>query len=498
MSPRQVLVAGYGMAAARLADEIRARDPDGTRVTLTIAGAEPVPAYNRLLLTAVLAGRLTAPDTTLHEPGWAREHQAQIHTGVAVTAVDRGRRRAVLADGTEAGYDDLVLATGSHPVLPPVAGLAGPGGGPAAGVTTFRNVSDCERILAAASAGAGMAVVGGGLLGLEAARGLAARDVKVTVVHVAGHLMERQLDGGAGRALAHRLTAMGIDLRLGVAAERWIPGTPGTLQLADGTALEADAVVVTAGVRPQTSLAARAGLRTGTGILVDNRLTTSDPAIRAIGDCAEHPGTTTGIVQPAWEQAAVLADLLTGAGPDSRYHGTPAVTRLKADGIELASMGDPYAEHDELTETLRVEDPGRGLYGKLALRGDRVAGAVMLGLPDAAAAVTQLYDRGAPAPSDRLALLLGRALPAADAGQAGPGADVTALPGHAVVCRCSNVTKSGLAAAWRQGARSVPDLAAATRATSGCGGCSDQVEGIAGWLEDMDQQDQSASGAGSR
>lgn len=512
--PRRVLVAGYGMAAARLAEEIRGRDPDGRRVALAIAGAEPEPAYNRVLLPAVLAGTMSPADAALHDGSWAREHRVEVRCGVAVTAIDPARHRAVLADGSVAGYDDLVLATGSRPVLPPVAGLCRPDGRCAPGVTVFRTLGDCRRILAAAVPGRRAAVIGGGLLGLEAARGLAARGVRVTVLHAAPHLMERQLDEGAGKILAKRLGEMGIDLRLSVRPVTYTggPGAPrggnprpggprgaepvdgaarGILRLADGTPVPCDTVIVAAGVRPDTALAAAAGLRTGSGVLVDDRLTTSDPAIRAIGDCAEHSRAVAGFVQPAWEQAAVLADLLTGAGPDARYCGTPNVTRLRAEGIELASAGDPDTGHDEGTETLRLEDPVHGRYGKLALRGGRVAGAIMLGLPDAAATVIQLVDRAAPVPSDRLALLLGRAR--GDAGgaawTAAGGASggrisqvVAALPDGAVMCRCNTVTKAALVSAWRRGARSVPDLATATRATTGCGTCADEVNGIACWL----------------
>jgi assimilatory nitrate reductase electron transfer subunit len=461
--PRRVVVAGYGMAAARLAEEIRARDPLGHRVSLTIAGAEPCPAYNRVLLSSVLAGRVSPGDLALHPRGWARAHRVLARCGVPVASVRPGRHQVVLSDGSVTGYDDLVLATGSRPVLPPLAGLEQAGGA----VTPFRTLGDCRRIMAAAGPGARVAVLGGGLLGLEAARGLAARGAKVTVAHAAPHLMERQLDRAAARIVAERLRGAGVVLHVGVPAEKWSPACPGerggTLWLADGTELRCDLVVTAAGVRAETGLAQEAGLATDRGILVDGRLATSDPRIYAIGDCAQHPGAVAGLLQPAWDQAAVLAALLTGADPDAAYHGTPNVTRLKADVVELTSLGDACAEDTDGTETLRFDDPARGRYAKLSLRGDRVTGAIMLGLPDAAASVIQLYDRGTPAPSDRLALLLGRALPP-EPGGAG------ALPDTAVVCRCNTVTKGALAAAWRRGARSVPALAAATRATTGCGG----------------------------
>jgi assimilatory nitrate reductase electron transfer subunit len=280
-------------------------------------------------------------------------------------------------------------------------------------------------------------------------------------------------------------------------------------------------VIVAAGAWPETALATATGLRIGSGIVVDDRLTTSDPAIRAIGDCAEHDGVAAGLVQPAWEQATVLAGLLTGAEPGARYRGTPTVTRLRADGIELTSIGDPYIDRDphaspgpqtvrgaqagpdprsgpdaqadpEQAETVRLEDPVLGRYGKLTVRAGRVADAIMLGLPDAAAQVIHLADRGGPVPSDLLSLLLGRARP--PAGRFSPADAAASLPEDAVVCRCNTVTKAALVAAWRRGARSVPDLAAATRAATGCGSCQDDVGGFVSWL--ADEHDDGAGGPG--
>jgi assimilatory nitrate reductase electron transfer subunit len=479
-------VIGYGMAAARLAEGIRRHDPEGQRVALTVLAAEPHAAYNRVLLSSVVGGRLAAEDVRLHVDGWEEAHAVRLTHGAAV-AIDRERRAVRCADGTAIGYGTLVLATGSRPDVPALAGVRRPDGGLAPGVTCFRTLDDCRAIVAAATAGRPVIVLGGGLLGVEAARGLAARGTAVTLVHRPGHLMERQLDRGAARPLARWLRGLGIRVLLGAHAARWAPGQG--LHLADGTVVPGATLVVTAGVRAETGLAAAAGLRTDRGVLVDDWLRTSDPRIHAIGDCAQHPGVRAGLVQSAWDQADVLAGLLTGHGPAGRYRGTSAVTRLKAHGIDLTSVGDPLTdeegagdplvpeEEDDLMETLRFDDPARGRYARLTLRRDRIAGAVMLGLPDAAAAVVQLVDSGTPAPSDRLALLLGRALPGPAAGGAAAG-----LPAGAIVCRCNSVTKGALTAAWKRGARTMPSLAEATRATTGCGGCADAVTGLAAWL----------------
>ncbi|KAA2263795.1 NAD(P)/FAD-dependent oxidoreductase [Solihabitans fulvus] len=477
MTPRRVVVVGYGMAGARLADEVRRRDPDGARVALTVVGAEPHAAYNRVLLSSVLSGSMEVDSVRLHDSGWADRVGVDLRLGVSVAGVDPARRCVALSDESTVDYDVLVLATGSTAWIPPTEGLTDPDGTLAPGVAAFRTLDDCERIIDAARPGAPVAVLGGGLLGLEAARGLAGRGCLVTVVHPMGHLMERQLDRTAGRVLATALGTHGIEFRLGVLATKYLAGDG--LALDDGSHVPADLVVVSAGVRADTGLAAAAGLAVDRGILVDDSLRTSDPRVHAIGDCAQHTGTVAGLVQPAWEQAAVLADLLTGTNPAARYRGTSVITRLKARDIDLAALGDVHVDVDSVdAEVLCFQDPARGHYAKLVLREDRVAGAILLGAPDAAATIAQLYDRGLEVPTDRLALLLGRALPPGVSAAASP-AD---LPAGAVVCRCNTVTKGQLVAAWRGGAQTVAGLASATRATTGCGGCRDAVCGLADWL----------------
>jgi assimilatory nitrate reductase electron transfer subunit len=295
--------------------------------------------------------------------------------------------------------------------------------------------------------------------------------------------MERQLDAGAGEVLGSALARLGVDVRLGVGASAWEPGSG--LRCADGTLIAADGLVVAAGVRPETALARGCGVAVDRGIVVDDRLTTSDPRVHAIGDCAQHPGAPAGLVQPGWEQAAVLAGLLTGADMTGRYTGTRAVTRLKARGVDLATVGDPATLHDGTPgslEVLRFSDPVGGRYAALALRDERVVGGAMLGLPEAAASMIQFYDTGTPAPADRLGLLFGRALP----GAAVPTTDPGHLPSGAVVCRCNTVTKGALVAAWRAGATDVAALRRTTRAGTGCGSCADTVAGICGWLAEAD------------
>lgn len=470
-----VVIVGNGMAGHRLAQALRSRRAD---LAVTVLGAEPVRAYNRVLLSAVLAGASTPESVELADA------RVDVRLGAQVVGIDTRARRVTLADDSELGYDELVLATGSRAAIPPVDGLAGPDGSAAPGVVPFRTLGDCERITELAARGP-MAVVGGGLLGVEAARGLAGLGVDVTVVHPVGHLMERQLDPGGGAALAGVLDVLGVRLRLGVTAASWRPGGGepprgsqlGVLTLSDGSTLDVAGVVVSAGVAPQTWLARRAGLKVGRGVVVDDRMATSVPRVHAIGECAEHRGTCYGLVGPCWEQAEVLADLLTGDNPAARYTGSALVTRLKARDVDLAAMGELGADGAELVQ---VSDTARGRYGALAVRSGRVAGAVLLGLPEATGPVIQLFDSGAPVPGDRFALLLGRAAPSTVTDSPAQ------LPGRAVICRCNGVTKGELVSAWSDGAREPAALATATRATTGCGTCADAVEGLCTWLNEAD------------
>jgi assimilatory nitrate reductase electron transfer subunit len=421
-----------------------------------------------------------------HAPAHSPAALPRLRTGTAALRLDLAARAIRTSDGDEVRYDHLVLATGSRPRVPPVPGIEdrpAAGGSLAPGVTALRTIADAHRLAGLATAArrrhGRIAVLGGGVLGLEAARALAARGTAVTVVHRGGHLMDRQLDAAAGRVLAAALRATGIDVMLNAAVTRWEPGRG--LRVGDDL-LPCSGLLLSTGTVPETELAAAAGLRLtpSATVAVDDALTTSDPQVSAIGDCAGHPGAAEGLVQPGWEQAAVLASRLTGADRHARYRGSAAVTRLKAAGIDLTCAGDPFPDPgDPDYEVLRFEDTGR--YAKLVLQDERVSGAIMLGFPDAAAGIVALYDRGACVPSDRLALLFGRALPGDS-----PAGTPSALPDHAIVCRCNMVTKAQLRDAWYSGAASRPALSAATRAATGCGGCARDVDAFATWLGSTD------------
>ncbi|GAA4473407.1 FAD-dependent oxidoreductase [Rhodococcus olei] len=472
----RIVVVGNGMAGARVAEELRRRDPDQARVDVLVIGGEPHPAYNRILLSNVLAGSITARDTRLKPDGWWDRHGVVVRSGVHVTGIDVAARTVSCDDGSETRYDELILATGSRSFLPPVAGAVHPDGTLADGVAAFRTIGDCERIVAAATPGGRAVVLGAGLLGLEAARGLLMRGMDVTVVHPKGFPMERQLDAGAGAVLVRVLTELGMTMVLG---RRAVARDGDAVVLDDGTRLPADLLVLSAGIRPEVELARAAGLDVDAAIVVDDHLRTSAAHVSAIGECAQHRGEVYGLVQPGWEQADVVAERLAGQDRFARYDGTANVTRLKAHDIDLASMGEVDADlHCPHHEVLTVADPTRGRYAKLVVRDDRVVGAVLLGNPDVVGALTQLFDAQLPVPADRMSLLIGR-------GGCGGGAEIAGpavMPGSAVICRCNSVTKAQLTASWKQGARSVAAMAAATRATTGCGGCGSAVQGICEWL----------------
>jgi assimilatory nitrate reductase electron transfer subunit len=459
----RLVVVGNGMAGSRLVGEVRARDKE---VKITVFGAEAGQPYNRVLLSNVLAGTSSPEQVRLVDPQWYAEHDVTARLGVTVTAIDRETQTVLASDGTLEPYDVLVLATGSEPVVPPIPG--------AERATAFRTLDDCDRIREAAVTARSAVVVGGGLLGIEAARGLAGRGVAVTLLHLAGHLMERQLDEEAGLVLGETLGTLGIDIRTGVTVTAV---RDAGVELATGEVLDGDLVVLACGVRPLVGLARDTGLEVERGVVVDDEMRTDDPAIFAIGECAQHDGTVYGLVAPAWEQAAVLADLITGADKGARYRGSRLVTRLKAKSVELAAMGETHLTEDE-AEIVRFTHRHKGTYRKLVIRDDRLVGAILLGETASVGTLTQLFDRGGPLPMDRAGLLF----PGLPGGGPAIADTPVRMPDSARICQCNNVTKGQIRACWESGARDVEAVAAATRATTGCGGCRDAVEGIVGWL----------------
>lgn len=475
-APR-VVVAGNGMAGFRFVHELVGLTPGAD---ITVAGDEPGGAYNRARLPLLLSGAARADSIELAGEDWYASAGVRLVRGKA-TGIDRIRRVLEMADGTALRYDVLVLATGSAPVLPSADGLSGPDGRLLPGAVAFRTLADCTRIRALAGRARHAVVLGGGVLGLETARGLAAGGPPATLVQRAPRLMERQLDTGAARVLARTAGALGVTVRAGASVTA-VQGTGRVsgVMLAGGEVIRADLLVLCCGTRPRTELARSAGLAAGAGVVVDDQMRSiTDPAIFAIGDCAEHRGRTHGLVASAWAQARTAAQAVAAhPGSETRgtggYTGSAAVIRLKAAGIELAVLGSPRG--GGRAEVIRFTDPARGIYQKLVVRDGRLAGAILLGDTRAAGTLTQLLDRGTPLPRDRSALLAARrdAAPAVDS-------PVT-LPGHATVCQCNGVTKAAICAAWQEGAKDAAQVAARTRASTGCGTCRDAVAGIVAWL----------------
>ncbi|MEW2412428.1 FAD-dependent oxidoreductase [Streptomyces sp. NPDC046866] len=457
MTAGEVLVVGGGAAAHRFAERLHHH---GHRGGITLLAAEPQAPYHRTLLTSVLDGTLPAGALALPElPAGVR-----LHTGTAVTRIDRARRLAHTADGSAHRYDTLVLATGSRAALPPLPGLAGLG--PADGVVALRTLADAGHLRRAAPDARRTVVLGGGLLGVEAAAALRRAGHEVALVHRGPHPLRRHLDAAAGELLARSLTGLGIEVH----ADREAAGyCSGKLTLDDGAVLAADTLLLCTGAVPETDLARRAGLAVRTGVLVDGALRTSDPRVHALGDCAEHPGDAAGHLEPAWEQAESLARQLTGAGGEHR--GSRRVIRLRVPGIDLVRLGGTGASARPGGEVVTFCDPAGGRYARLTLHGQRITDAVLLGMPKAIAAATRLHERDLPVPAGRLEFLLGIAPAAPGAGE---------LPDDAVVCRCNNVTKHAVTEACRSGAADVAAVAAATRATTGCGGCTGAVRALCG------------------
>lgn len=366
--PRLVVVGG-GMAGMHTLETLLELAPD--RYEITLFGAERHGHYNRILLSRLLAGEVARGELFPRVPEWYARHGITLHTGDPVVRVDRARRTVTTRSGREACYDRLLLATGSRPAPLPVPGRE------LAGVVSFRDLDDVEVMLEACRCGGAAVVIGGGLLGLEAAYGLAKRGMEVTVVHLMEHLMERSLDSTAAGLLQRHLEAGGLKVLLGARTVEILgPERARGVRLADGRVLPASLVVIAAGIVPNVELAKAAGLPCERGVLVGDTLQTFDPRVYAVGECVQHRGATYGIVAPLLEQARVCANHLAGRG-DLAYRGSVASTRLKVAGVDVFSAGDWSASAG--AREILYRDPGCGVYKRLVLRGERLQGVVLYG-----------------------------------------------------------------------------------------------------------------------
>jgi nitrite reductase (NADH) large subunit len=466
MAKERLIVIGNGMAGVRTVEEILARG-GAEQFQITIFGDEPYGNYNRILLSEVLNGNQPPETIFLNSLDWYVQHNITLHAGQRVTAIDRVTRTIHTATGTTTPYDRLIIATGSRPFLPSITGLTTDSGQLKPGVFAFRTISDCEQMIAHAAQSRCVVVLGGGLLGLEAARGLLHYGCDVHVVHLKQVLMDRQLDQAAGRLLQTSMEQLGVHVHVNAVTTAVLGDTQVTgVTLQDGTQINCDMLVVAAGITPNRELAQATGLAVERAIIVDDQLRTSDPAIWAVGECAQHRGMVYGLVAPLWEQARVLADNFTGRNAAACYQGSKLSTKLKVMGVELASMGitEPQIDDDEVVQ---FSEPKRGIYKKLIVRNGVLAGAILLGDTSKAGTLMQLFDRLGPLPDNRAALLF-------DLGQASQPT-VLDLPDSAQICNCNGVCKSQIAACVASGKRTLKGVMEATRAGTGCGACKAQV-----------------------
>jgi nitrite reductase (NADH) large subunit len=399
MARERLVVVGNGMAGLRFLERLNTHAPD--RFDVTVVGAESAPAYNRVLLSSLLAEEIDEAACRFRDRPWYLRQGVRLITGAPATAIDTIEREVVVGDLTTLPFDRLVIATGSSPVRLPKPGMDLPG------VVTFRDLADVAAIRTAARAGARAVVIGGGLLGLEAAYGLARLGIDTTLLHVMDRLMERQLDHRAARLVKAAMEAKGVRVLLQAdTAAIEGEGRVEQVRLAGGRALPADLVVMAVGVRPHTELARAAGLEIGRGILVDDLMATSAPGIYAIGECAEHRGIAYGLVEPAYEQADTLARRL--GGDEAAYQGSVLATSLKVSGVPVFSAG--IVADDADGDPILLSDPASGTYRKLLIRDGRLVGALLVGDAAEGPWYRELIETGAPVEAFRQHLMFGRVL----------------------------------------------------------------------------------------
>ncbi|HTG39926.1 nitrite reductase large subunit NirB [Sphingomonas sp.] len=461
----RLVVIGNGMAGCRAVEEILARDAG--RFAITIFGAEPRVNYNRIMLSPVLAGEKCFDDIVINTPEWYADNGITLVSGDPVATIDRETRTVTTRSGRVEPWDRLLIATGSDPFIIPVPGADLPG------VVTFRDLDDVDRMLAAAKRGGSAVVIGGGLLGLEAAHGLSLRGMAVTVIHLMPTLMERQLDEAAGWLLKAELERRGQTIVTGgdtgeiIARDGHVAG----VRLKDGREFPADIVVMAVGIRPATLLAKAAGLAVERGIMVDDHMVTSDPAIMAVGECVQHRGACYGLVAPLWEMCRALADHATGA--PSGYAGSVTSTKLKVSGIDLFSAGD-FTGGDG-TDDIVMRDAARGVYKRLVVKDGQLIGAVLYGDTADGNWYFDLLRKGADIADVRDRLILGQAAASGNAA-ADPLVAVAALSDDAEICGCNGVTKGRVVATIQGGADSLDAVRSQCKASASCGSCTGLVE----------------------
>ncbi|WP_168118671.1 nitrite reductase large subunit NirB [Paenibacillus sp. HB172176] len=459
---KKLVVIGNGMAGVRCVEEIIAISPD--RYEITIIGAEPHTNYNRIMLSKVLQGNTSIDDITINPQSWYDDNGITLFKGEAAIGIDASKRSVTTEAGRKISYDKLILATGSNPFMLPLPGAD------KQGVTAFRDIKDCETMMETAKTHNKAVVIGGGLLGLEAARGLLNLGMQVSVVHLNAYLMERQLDQTAAELMREELEKQGMQFLLGKSTER-ILGRKRVegLQFTDGSREPADLVVFAVGIRPNMRLAADSGIEVNRAIVVNDRMETSVPDVYAVGECAEHRGMAYGLVAPLYEQGKVLAKVVCDVETEG-YQGSTLYSQLKVSGLEVFSAGE--IKDTSNTVSLKVYDGIKRTYKKINVQGNRIVGAVLFGDSGEGSKLLGYIKQGA-----NVSVL---EQDAAGAGGSGMEAEaIAAMPEHETVCSCNGVSKGAIVAAvCEQGLKTSQEVRDCTRASSSCGGCKPLMEAI--------------------
>jgi len=476
MSKQRLVVIGNGMAGARAVEEILARG-GAELFDIVMFGDEPYGNYNRILLSNVVSGVQDPSEIFLNSLPWYEENDIRLHAGVRATAIDRVGKRVIGEGGVVEPYDKLLIATGSRPFIPPIEGARDAVGKLRSGVFGFRTLDDCHAIMKSAATCKKAVVIGGVLLGLEAARGLLTHGCEVHVVHLAQQLMNQQLDRAASNILRASMETMGVTIHLGRSTSKILGNEGGVTGVVfnDDSTLDFEMVIISAGIQANSQLAVECGLSVERAIVVDNHMRSVDDFdVYVVGECAQHRCVTYGLVAPLWEQAKVLADHITGRNPQAAYLGSKLATKLKVMGVELASMGIPEPAGDG-DEVVLFSEPKRGRYKKLIIRNGRLVGAIMMGDLDKVAYLTQAFDRNSPLPDERLSLLF-------DIGAPSKKITIDEMPAEAQVCNCNGVSKGAIGACVTAGKRTPKLVMEATRAGMGCGSCKSLVSDLVSWF----------------
>lgn len=458
MEKKRLVLVGNGMAGVRCIEEILKLDPTG--LDITIFGTEPHVNYNRILLSSVLQGGTTIKDITLHDRQWYERHHIRLFSGETVTQIDKNRQVVTSDQNRMVPYDQLILATGSVPFTLPIPGAE------LEGVITFRTIEDCQQMMEASKKYRKAVVIGGGLLGLEAARGLLNLGMEVNIVHIARYLMERQLDETAAKMLQKNLESQGMKFLLEKETQEMIGNRRVEgVRFKDGTEVEADLVVMAAGVRPNIQLAKEAGIDINRAILVNDYMETSEPNIFAVGECVEHRGMVYGLVQPLYEQGKILANRICG-NKETGYNGSVLSTQLKISGVDLFSVG--IIQEDSTSKSVKIYDEEAVVYKKVVFQDQKIIGAVLYGdTKERSRLLDMIQKQQDVSDVEKVSLL-----PSAKE----DSMTAASFPVSKIICHCNSVTKGAiLEAVQREGLTTVEEIKNCTKASGSCGGCKPNV-----------------------